>query len=112
MRALAFVLLCSCAAKQASSLPVVTIDRSLSGAVISREGAEVIAVLRARERGRLGEYIIECEGQNGLLASEIEAQRKHAATGLWWSVNGPLVVVISAIASAALGVSGGFAIAK
>ncbi len=97
MRIATLLFLLSACAPAASSLPSVRIDRSLSGAVVSREAAETIAVLRERERGWWAKQL-EDERERVKTAQA----RENAAA--WWRDNAPWVVIGASV----LGIAGGF----
>jgi hypothetical protein len=77
-------------------LPHVRIDRSLHGAVVSREAAETIAILRERERASW-QLQIEDEKERAAIAQA----REQSAT--WWRDNAPWIVVGVGLISAAAG---------
>jgi hypothetical protein len=74
----------------------VRIDRSLHGAVVSREAAETIAILRERERASW-QLQIEDEKERAAIA---QAREKSAA---WWRDNAPWIVIGVGILSSAAG---------
>ncbi len=106
MKAMALMLLCSCAPAmvQPSSLPAVLIDRNVTGVACSRRGAEVIAELRARERLVFEQRLVEC-GSATKLAQAGEAQAfKRSEANSWWATWGlPLGFLLGAFSGVAVG---------
>lgn len=108
MRWIAAILLSSCAPVAVaipSSLPFVRLDPSLSGAVISREAAIVVATKREQDRAACDSKIIDCATTALVLTHERDVAQKLAATNGWWRVWGPVL----AAAAAFLGLGAGFA---
>lgn len=99
MKATALLFLLSACAPAAASLPWVTVDRSLEGAVCSRAAAEAISAKRTQERAEWSKQFIECERKR-------KTAEERAAAAAWWHQNGPLV----AAGAAAVGIGAGIAI--
>lgn len=90
-----FVFVSSCAA-QAASLPYVRIDRSLPGAVCSREAAEVFARRQVTEYADFLKHVEQCEAR-----AEQASIRADAAS--WWQSNAPWLVVLAGVGAGAVG---------
>lgn len=99
MKAIALILLCSCAA-QPASLPYVRVDPSLRGAIVSREAAETIVELRIRERAALEQKVDDANQRTEVA----EAREKHNS---WMADNWPWIVSIVGVVAAGLGFAGG-----
>lgn len=99
MRAIALSLLVACAPLPAS-LPAVRIDRSLSGAVVSREAAETIAALRERERGGWAKQLVDEQQKT----KSAETRERAAA---WWRDNAPWVIIVIGVAAFSAGAAAG-----
>ena len=95
MKSIVLVLLVACAPAPAS-LPAVRIDRSLFGAVVSREAAETIVANMKRRDGEWEKQLID--EQEKRQASEA---RERAA--VWWKENAAWVIIGSSLAAAAAG---------
>jgi hypothetical protein len=106
VRAVAFLLLASCAAPLApSSLPTVRIDRSLEGAVCSRKAAETIATLRIRERTQWSTELNACLEDKAVATSGQEHAEKRADAAEWWHRWGPGLVAGAAASAFVAGVA-------
>lgn len=98
------VLLAACAPAPAS-LPSVRIDRSLSGAVVSREAAEVIAVLRERERGGWAK-------QNADEQRKTQTAEANERAARWWKDNAVWVIIVTGVLAFGGGAVAGSQVAR
>lgn len=104
MKAIALILLCSCAA-QPASLPYVRVDPSLQGAVVSRKAAETIVELRIRERAVFEQQVADANQRTQVA----EAKQKSNA---WMADNWPWMAAVLGVVAAGLGFAGGFSIQR
>lgn len=115
MRAIALMLVCSCApmaASAPSSIPWVRVDRSLSGSVCSREAAEAMAMRREGDRLNADRILIDCEARGDAARAESKENKRRADSNAWWGSYGGLLVLVGIIGGIATGFAGGFAAAK
>jgi hypothetical protein len=113
VKAVAFLLLCSCAQVVApASLPYVRIDRSLPGAVCSREAAEALAARREMDRGEAAKKLVECNGRAVLAGKLYEAANKRAEANAWWGTWGWVVALVTGTVAGAGGIVIGWSLAK
>lgn len=92
MRAIAALLLCSCAPAVTaipSSLPFVRTDPSLSGHVMSRDAAIVIAKIRIDDKKKCDASAIDCAAEKLILRFRAEQADKQAQMTTWWRTYGP-----------------------
>jgi hypothetical protein len=90
VRFVAFVVLASCAPVVApASLPLLKIDPSLKGAVLSREAAEAVATKRLQYEAWCDQRVTDCETTNKILRRDRDEQRARADRHVWWSTYGP-----------------------
>jgi hypothetical protein len=99
VKALALMLLCSCAA-QPASLPYVRVDPSLQGAVVSRKAAETIAELRIRERTVFEQQVADANQRTQVA----EARERHNS---WMADNWPWIVAVVGVVAGGAGVAFG-----
>lgn len=102
MKAVALLLLVACAPAPAS-LPFVRVDRSLKGAVVSREAAEAIAARLKRRDYEWEQKLIKAEAQR-------DKSDERARVGQWWKDNGPWLVGVAGAVGAAVGAAVGVAV--
>jgi recombinational DNA repair protein (RecF pathway) len=102
-RAALIVLLTACA-PQAASLPWVTIDRSLSGVVCSREAAVAIAQRRIEERGEWQKKILDREEQAAIA-------KEQARQAQFWARHAPWMIPSGILLGLTLGATVGVALA-
>ena len=106
MKALAALLLCSCApvlTEIPASLPLVTIDTTLRGPVISREAAELIARRREMERARWATEAIDQAAKTKVAEMQRDEETKRANAHTWWAVYGGPLAIGGTLVGAALG---------
>lgn len=97
MKAAALLVLLTACAPLPASLPWVRIDRSLSGAVVSREAAEAWAAQRKRDNAEHAKQLVDERER----ADASEARERAAS---WWRDNAPWVVTGSGLVGILLGV--------
>ena len=114
MRAIAFIVLCSCAAPASapSSIPWVRVDRSLHGPVCSREAAEAMAMRREVDRLKFERLMIDCEARGDIARADSAESKRRADKNAWWGMYGGLLLMVGIIGGLASGFAGGFAVAK
>lgn len=98
MRAILFLLMCSCAqsvSAEPSSLPWVRIDPTLQGPVMSREAAEVVALKRLSDRHEAEKRAIACEADERMFAAETLHYKQIAERNKFWGTWGPTIAIIS-----------------
>ncbi len=95
-----------------ASLPIVVIDRTIVGARCSREGAEVIAALRLRERNAAAKRLMDCDGLRLIAESNEREAVKLAADHTWWARWGPLLLMSAIAITLPAGMGLGFAVAR
>lgn len=106
MKVVAMLLLCSCAPVVTAipaSLPLVTIDETLQGPLMSREAAEVIAQRRALERAKWAKEVVDLTALKTIAESNLELETNRANSATWWPVYGPILAVCSFVVGASLG---------
>ncbi len=109
MRAIAFILLCSCApvAVQApASAPALQIDRNLKGPGVSREAAEIFARKRIDDALMCDLRVVDCETRTKIAQAGEFAANKTAERHQWWGTYGPMLGIGSVIAILLAGVTG------
>ncbi len=92
MRALAVLLLCSCAPVVTaipSSLPHVYVDETIDGVRVSREAAVAILSMRENVRAEHDQKTIDFEAKIKLMQTQLDSETKRADTHAWWAVHGP-----------------------
>jgi hypothetical protein len=95
-----------------SSLPYVRVDPALQGAVISREGAIVVATKRSQDRARCAMELADCDAR-ATRAERGEAQQaKLAQSNASWRIWGPLGILAAAVIAFGGGIAVGFAVTK
>ncbi len=112
MRAVALMLLCSCAASSVNApatLPV-RIDETIDGSVCSMEAAQTIALLRSNDRYALTHELIDCQAEQQIAHARESAALAVAERASWWATNGFIITLVSAFASLAGGFALGFAL--
>jgi hypothetical protein len=113
VKAVAFLLLCSCAQVVApASLPYVRIDRSLPGAVCSREAAEALAARREMDRGEAAKKLAECNGRAVLAGKLYDAANKRAEANAWWGTWGGMLALVALVVGGSAGAVIGWSLAK
>lgn len=106
MRVLAIIAAaCFACSPAPASLPWVSVDRTLRGAVCSRDAAIAIAQKRAEERGEWEKRMVDCGEQREL--SEARAKRAQ-----WWQVNAPWMIGGTGIVAIVVGFVAGFAVGE
>lgn len=98
MKAVAFLLLCSCAPaalEAPSSLPFLRIDPELEGPVLSREAAEIVAERRANDRIAANHALLDEQIRSEYFKAEIKDLKETADKNKWWASWGPVVLVIA-----------------
>ena len=111
MKFIALLLLVACAPAVTaipSSLPYVRIDPALSGAVISREAAIVIAARRAEDKARLAKANIDAEAKQLATEYERDEANKRAENHTWWADYGPILLLTATLASLGVGFGVGY----
>jgi hypothetical protein len=114
-RLIAALLLVACApvvAPAPSSLPYVTIDETIPGAVVSRKAAEVFAVKRMQDRAFCEQQLADCGTTAKILRSRAETAEKVAARASWWEQHGLLLTVIVGLVTFFAGAGAGAAVAR
>ncbi len=115
MRAIALLMLCSCAPVAVSapaSIPYVTIDDSLFGAVISRDAAIAIASRRIEYEAKCAFTLSNCETMIDIAREEARDAKAYADKASWWSTYGPALLVVGVLTALGGGFGLGFAVAK
>lgn len=111
MRAIAFIVFCSCAPVVApSSLPFVTIDRSLNGAICSREAAEVIVAKRIEALGNCTRALLDERTNTALAAAQRDEYKRIAASNSFWAQWGLPLLLGGVLLSLPVGFGIGFAV--
>jgi len=106
VKALAALLLCSCAHVQMAipaSLPMVRVDPTLSGAVISREAAVALLSKRETERAEAAKKTVDLMAKAKVLEANLETETKRANEHSWWSVYGAPLVVCDFVVGVSIG---------
>ncbi len=107
MRALACIVLCSCAptvVRSPSSLPFVRVDPALSGHVMSRDAAIVIASKRIEDKNECDARVTDCEAKAKGIAKALAAETQRADSN---QRAASLAIAFSVIVGV-LGLSAGF----
>jgi hypothetical protein len=95
MRALAIALImCSCAPVVArptapASLPLLRIDPTLEGAVLSRTAAETVAIKRIQYQAWCEQRVTDCTTTQAILRHRLDEATARVARHVWWSTYGP-----------------------
>jgi hypothetical protein len=106
-RVVAIALLCSCApavTQTPSSLPFVRIDTTLTGHVMSRDAAIVVATRRIEDKKQCDARIVDCEAK---VQSEQKARASETARADRNQRAATLAIVFSVLAGA-IGFGAGF----
>ncbi len=102
--ALSLVLCCCATVRPAipSSLPFITVDPALSGAVASEAAAKVFLKRQERERAASAKVEADLTGKINVLTQRLAADDAIVARNAWWGVYGLPVAAGSGIAGAVI----------
>jgi hypothetical protein len=115
VRAIALLLLCSCAPVAVSapaSIPFVRIDPELAGAVMSRQAAIAIASRRLDYEAKCAFTLNNCETMIEIAREEARDANAYADKTAWWATYGPVILTVGTLAALFGGFGFGFAVAN